>query len=176
MRTALLIIAQEGYQDRELDGTRKGLMDAGFAIALASTQAGTCTGKYGGSEEATVALRDVRVDDYDRIAFIGGPGAHALVDDADALRIARAAAASGRPFGAICIAPTILAAAGVLQGKRATVWDDGQGTQIRQIERSGAEFVEQSVVTDGLLVTGNGPDAAAEFGKRVAAMGGENPL
>ena len=75
MKKSLLIIAQQGFQDVELDGTRKGLVDAGFSIVLASTEAGECTGKFGGKETATVALRDVNVADYDRIAFIGGPGA-----------------------------------------------------------------------------------------------------
>jgi protease I len=176
MPISLLIIAQQGYQERELDGTRKGLMDAGFEVELASTEAGTCMGKFGGSEEAAVALRDVQVDDYDRIAFIGGPGAADFMKDEDALRIAREVALSGKPFGAICIAPTILAAAGVLQGKKATVWDDGKGTQIREIERSGAIFVNEPVVVDGVLVTGNGPAAAEEFGRVLGQITGEMPL
>jgi protease I len=176
MPTSLLIIAQQGYQDHELDGTRKGLMDAGFDVVLSSTEAGTCMGKFGGTEEATVALRDVDVHAYDRIAFIGGPGAVGLVEDADALRIAREVALSGKPLGAICIAPLIVAAAGVLQGKKATVWDDGHGTQIREMKRSGAIFVNEPVVTDGLLVTGNGPAAAEEFGKILAKMNGKKPL
>lgn len=174
--TALLIIAPNGYQDKELDETRRELVQAGFDVVLASSEAGTCTGKFGGTEEATVALRDVDVLEYDRIAFIGGPGAEAFAQDSDALRVAREAAVSGKPFGAICIAPTILAAAGVLRGKQVTVWDDGRGTQIREIERAGAIFVDVPVVRDGTIVTGNGPAAAEEFGKVLAKMKGENPL
>ncbi len=176
MSSALLIIAQNNYQDRELEGTRKGLIAAGFDVVLASSEAGTCTGKFGGSEVATIALKDVRIDAYERIAFIGGPGAEALVTHEEALRIAREAAASGTPLGAICIAPLILAAAGVLQGKQATVWDDGYGTQIRELERAGAIFVDAPVVEDGLLLTGNGPAAAGAFGKRLAKMDGKKHL
>lgn len=166
--TALLIIAKHGYQDYELKGTRDGLSAAGFEIVIASTDAGPCAGKFGGSEEATVALRNVRVTEYDRIAYIGGPGAGTLKDDSHALRIAREAMEAGLPLGAICIAPTILAAAGVLKGKRATVWDDGQGTQIAFLTSHGALFTGESVTTDGRIVTGSGPDAAEAFGKTFA--------
>ncbi len=176
MPSVLLIIAQHHYQDRELEGTRRGLIDAGLSVVLASKEVGMCTGKFGGTEEATVALRDVDVHAYDRIAFIGGPGAVGLVEDADALRIAQEMAVSSKPLGAICIAPLILAAAGVLEGKMATVWDDGRGTQIREMQRSGAVFVDEPVVTDGLLVTGNGPAAAEEFGRVLGHIIGEIPL
>lgn len=166
VKKALLIIAPRGFQDVELAGTRNALVEAGFDVVLASTSIGLCVGKFGGSETATVAMRDVAVADYDRIAFIGGPGAAALVADDDAKRIARDATAEHMPLGAICIAPTILAAAGVLKGKRATCWDDGQGTQFGILEHAGAVVVrDQAVVTDGLLVTGNGPEAAEEFGR-----------
>ncbi len=167
---ALLIIAPQGYQDVELDGTRKGLLEANFEVVLASTEAGVCTGKFGGKEQATVAMRDVNISDYDRIGFIGGPGAHELRDNADAHRIARETVRANKPLGAICIAPTILAAAGVLTGKRATVWNE-DGSESAGLEAAGAIYTGDSVTQDGLLVTGNGPKAAVEFGKAFASLG-----
>src|SRR3989338_4719871 len=108
-KKALIIIAQEGFQDKELEGTRNGLEAAGFSITLASVKRGECRGKFGSTEQAVIALKDVNVSDYDRIAYIGGPGAGALKDDPDALRIAQETVKTGKPLGAICIAPTILA-------------------------------------------------------------------
>lgn len=169
-RKALVIIAQEGFQDKELAGTRNGLLSGGFEIILASTEEGSCIGKFGSTEQAELALRDVHVADYDRVAFIGGPGAHTLKDDPDAKRIAVETVELGKPLGAICIAPTILAAAGVLKGRKATVWDDGKGTQIKFIEFLGATFTGDPVTQDGGIVTGCGPEAAEEFGKAFAAM------
>jgi protease I len=169
MRQALLIIAQRGYQDHELDGTRQGLLSGGFSIVLSSTEAGECIGKFGGSEQSTVALRDVRVKDYDCIAFIGGPGASALASDTDALRVANDAARADMPLGAICIAPTILAKARVLNGRKATVWnEDGQQSQL--LEQYGAEYTGDTVTVDGKIVTGNGPGAAVEFGTTLATL------
>lgn len=167
---ALLIIAQNGFQDVELKGVRDGLLAAGFSVVLSSTETGSCTGKFGSVETATVAIRGVRVSDYDRIAFIGGPGAAELADNPNATALARAVAKAGIPFGAICIAPTIFAKAGVLRGRKATVWDDGAGTQVNMLKAAGADFTGEPVTVHGLLVTGNGPDAAVEFGKVFAAL------
>jgi len=167
MTSALIIIAQHGYQDRELDGTRKGLLEADFEVTICSKDVGPCTGKLGGHEDATVAMRDVDVSQFDRFAFIGGPGARELKDDVEAQELARRIHSSGKIYGAICIAPTILAAAGVLKGKNATVWnkDDEPG---KFLELHGAVFTNEDVTVDGNLVTANGPDAAEAFGRALA--------
>ncbi|HLD32506.1 MAG TPA: DJ-1/PfpI family protein [Candidatus Peribacteraceae bacterium] len=169
MSKALVIIAQEGYQDRELEGTRNGLLSAGFDIVLASGETGDCRGKFGGTERAALALRDAEVGDYDRVVFIGGPGAISLASDPDALRLAQETVRAGKPLGAICIAPTILAKAHVLEGRRATVWDSA-GEQAGILEQYGAEYTGEPVTVDGIVVTANGPDAAEEFGKTIASI------
>jgi len=146
------------------------LVDADFAIIIGSKTKGSCTGKFGGNVEATVALKDVKVTDYDRIAFIGGPGAVAYASDPIALKIANATVRASIPLGAICIAPTILAKAHVLEGKKATTWDDGNGTQVALLEQMGAIYTGDTVTVDGLIVTGNGPEAAEEFGRAFASL------
>jgi len=167
--SALIIIAHSDFQDHEYKGTREGLEVADYSITVASTEVGTCTGKYGATEEATVKLSDVDVSRYDKVAFIGGPGAAALMDNADAHRIARETIKQGKKLGAICIAPTILARAGVLKGKRATVWDSG-GEQAAILESEGASYTGEDVTVDGDIVTANGPPAAKEFGIRLANL------
>jgi protease I len=166
MSKTLLIIAQQNYQDVELAGTQKGL---GGVQVIASTEAGVCTGKFGGKTTAALSLKDVHVEDYDRIAFIGGPGAEALKEDSEALRIARETVKAGKPLGAICIAPLILAHAGVLRDRKATVWDSG-GEQVRELEAQGAIFSGEAVTSDGLIVTGNGAPVAEEFGRILGSL------
>jgi protease I len=167
MQRALIVIAPSGYQDVEYAGTRKGLEDAGFAITIASTQAGPCRGKFGGEVTADVALKDAKAEGFDRVAFIGGPGARALADDPEAVRLAKEAEACPA-FGAICIAPLILAKAGVLRGKRATVWNE-DGRQESLLRAAGADYTGEAVTVDGTLVTANGPEAAEEFGRVLAS-------
>ena len=168
MKTALLVIAQNGYQDVELAGTQNALLAAGFEVTIASKEEGPCTGKFGGTEEALLAMRDVDPLAYDVLAFIGGPGAHALAEDPEAIVLAKSRFDTGKLIGAICVAPTILAAAGVLEGRHASVWDDGQGTQRRFLQERGAAFTADPVTVDGRIVTANGPDAAEEFGRTLA--------
>ncbi len=170
MKTALVVIARQGYQDVELDGLLKALKAQGFSVQLCSTVAGPCTGKFGGAKQAEIALKDADVSAYDRVAFVGGPGALALVENADALRVARDATKAGIVLGAICIAPLILAKAGVLKGKQATVWTDAKKDQIALLEAAGARYTGNTVTVDGMLVTGNGPNAADEFGRTFSTL------
>lgn len=170
MKKALLIIATNGFQDVELKAVRDALIAADFAVELASSRKGQCTGKFGSTEEALYGFEEIDLGNFDRVCFIGGPGAVAMADDAIAQHLTRSIVRSGKPLGAICIAPTILAKGGVLKGGKATVWDDGKGTQIDLLERCGAFYADVPVVVDGLIVTGNGPEAAVEFGKTFAAL------
>ena len=168
-KSALLIIAQKGFQDVELNGTRDGLTEAGFDVILASTEAGECVGKFGATEMAAVALKDVSVKDYDRIGYIGGPGAANLWQNADAKRIAQDTVNAQKPLGAICIAPKVLAAAEVLVGKKATVWNE-DGDQAGFMAIHDSEYTGEDITVDGLIVTGNGPKAAVEFGRTFASL------
>ena len=169
MKKALLIIAKQGFQDVELQGTRDGLTDADFDVILASTEAGPCIGKFGGEEDAAIVLKDVNVKDYDRIGFIGGPGAAQLWQNAEAKRIAQDTVKAKKPLGAICIAPKILAAAEVLVGKKATVWNEDDD-QAGFMALHDCEYTGEDVTVDGLIVTGNGPKAAEEFGRVFAGL------
>lgn len=169
MKNALVIIASEGFQDVELKGVRDALLAAGFTVMLGSTGVGPCAGKFGSEELSEIALPDVEITDYDRIVFIGGPGARELWDDGDAIDIATDIVEAGKPLGAICIAPGILAKAGVLKGKKATIWNT-DGKQAEVLTNAGAVFTDEPVTRDGMILTGNGPEAAEEFGKAFAAM------
>ena len=67
-------------------------------------------------------------------------------------------------MGAICISPALLAKAGVLEGKKATVWSRPLNKEpINILKRNGAIYEAKAVVVDGKIVTGNGPEAAEEW-------------
>lgn len=173
MKPVLLVLAQTGYQDHELQGTRAALLAAGFSVRIASKEAGACTGKFGGTETADLAMRDADVLEYACVAFIGGPGMAAYADDEEACYLAQATAMHGVLLGAICIAPLVLARAGVLAGGKATVWDPSTGSgqvptvggPIGVLQECGAIYTGEDVTTDGLIVTANGPKAATVFGE-----------
>jgi len=113
----------------------------------------------GATVKPDVLLTDVAADDYDAMVFIGGTGAKEYWDDPNAQQLAREAVRQGKLLAAICLAPVTLARAGVLDGKRATVWPDQQG----ELRKAGGTYEGERVVVDGKLVTGSGPEAAQEF-------------
>jgi protease I len=166
---AVLIIAKKGYQDVEYGNTRKGLEEAGIEVTVAGSEVGDAEGGLGGSTTIDKAMSEIQVDDFDAVVYIGGPGASGYQQDPEAHRIAKEAVEKGKILAAICIAPTILAYAGVLGGKKATTWDDGQKTQATILENNGAVYTGEDVTQDGKLITANGPNAADKFGKTIAS-------
>jgi len=166
-KKALFIIAQEDYQDKEYGDTKKVLEDAGVEVITASKEVGPCQGAFGLTTEATVALTEVNVSDYDAIVFIGGSGASVYQHDTQAHLTAQEAINRNKILAAICISPTTLAYAGVLEGKKATVWDDGKRTQAKILEENGATFTGEEVTVDGNIITANGPPAAEKFGQAI---------
>ena len=165
MGDVLMVIAPERFRDEEVAGTREVLAAEGHVVAVASTRAGTAVGADGLRVAVDHRLADVRGDEWDAVVFIGGPGARAIWSDPDAIRLAREADAARRVIGAICVAPVILAHAGLLQGREATVWPGERG----RLAIAGALTSPLHVVVDGRLVTADGPAQAHRFGVAVAA-------
>ena len=104
------------------------------------------------------------VDDYNAIVFIGGQGAVEYFDNPIALNIAREAAAKRKVLAAICIAPTVLANAGVLTGVRATSFISERD----RLVQSGAVYTGAPVERDRFIITASGPLAAVPFGRAIA--------
>lgn len=156
----LMVVAQHEFRDEEFIEPRRALEEAGHHVVVASKQAGPCIGVNGSAVRASVALAEVRADRFDGAVFVGGPGARALFDDRDAHRIAVDLSRSGKVLGAICIAPVILARAGVLVGRRVTVFP----TEADAIAAKHALPQHQDLVIDGKLVTASGPKHARAFG------------
>ena len=169
-KLAVVVVAPRGYQDLELKGALGALEEQGYGAVLASNEVGQCTGALGGTVQAELALRGVKVHEFDRVAFIGGPGSRVLFEDADAHRVAREFASAGKVVGAICLAPTILAVAGVLKGHRATVWTSADQKQARVLESHGATYTGEPVTVSGQFVTANGPSVSARWGEAFAKL------
>ncbi len=166
MTKVLLIVAQDGYQDHEYGAPKDILEKAGIEVITASKKAGICKGRFGYLTKATLSLAEVKVKDYQAIVFIGGPGAVKYQQDGEAQSLAQEAVNQNKILAAICIAPTILAYAGVLKWKKATVWNE-DGQQGKVLEKNEAIFTNEAVTVDGKLITANGPAAAEEFGKKI---------
>lgn len=163
MANILIVIAEEGYQDKELSDTKQELEGRGHNTFLAST-ALTAKGKLGGSEIVNLLLNNAEENDYDALVFIGGPGTEQYFTDKKALSLAQKFNEKGKLIGAICAAPSILANAGLLKNKTCTAFP----SEKENIEKNGGRFTGAPVEKDNNIITGNGPEAAKAFGKAIA--------
>lgn len=162
----LMVVAPEGYRDEEFRDPKEVFEEAGAEVIVASKGVETAKGKISDTVKVDMDISDVVAFDYDAVIFVGGPGATVYFDDPIAQKIARDAAEAGRIVGAICIAPSILANAGLLEGKKATSFPSEQ----KNIEPKCAEYTGDEVTVDGNIVTANGPDAADAFGRAIANL------
>ena len=104
------------------------------------------------------------VDDYDVIIFIGGIGACEYYRDKKVLSLAVKTFNKGKKTCAICVAPLILANAGLLKNKNATIYKD----LVQMLKEHSAKYTGKQVEVDGNIITANGPNAARLFGQIIA--------
>jgi protease I len=167
-KTVAVIIAFEDFRDEEYFKTVEVLSKNEIEKKVISTKEGAAKGADGGEVNVDLTLKDFKVRNFDAIVFIGGPGAIDELDNKRFYRITKEAVSKNKILAAICISPTILAKAGVLEGKRATVWASTLDRQpIKILEDNGADYINEKVVQDGNIITANGPQAAGEFGRKI---------
>ncbi len=158
----LMIIAPAKFRDEELFETRRVIEKQGGRVTLASSNGKPSTGMLGGEAVPDVKLSDVDPEDFDAVVFVGGGGSEVYFDDPTAHKVAKIAKGSGKAVCAICIAPSILANAGILEGKNATVWKGDK--YVGLVKKGGAKYTGEPVTVDGQVITANGPTSAKKFG------------
>lgn len=170
-RRVCMVIAPDRFRDEELFETRRVLEAGGVRVTVASRTTAPAKGMLGGVAKPDIAVDAIDPAAYDALVFVGGGGAEVYFDDAKVHALARSAEQGGKLVAAICIAPSILANAGLLAGRKATVWNGAKYVGI--LKAKGATYLEAPVVRDGRFVTGNGPEAAREFGEALLEALGE---
>ena len=160
----LMVVAQANFKDEEYFTPKDTFESVGFDVRTVSKNMGMAK-SVGGQEVEVSGVVGENGDDYDAVVLIGGPGIISYYMDTDYQQVARQAFEGGKIVGAICLAPNILANGGILEGKRATVF--GSETQLVS---HGAAYTGESVTVDGNIITGIGPDAAAEFADAIVRM------
>jgi len=167
-KSILIVIAFNNFQDEEYSMSEYLFYIAGGKSKVASTQLGEATGVNGTKVQVNFLINEVNLDEFDAVVFIGGSGALGDLDNENSYKLIRDAVAKDKVVSAICISPVILAKAGVLSGKKATVWTSVSDTSaIDILEQNGAIYENKSVVADGKIITGSGPEASEEFAMNV---------
>ncbi|MEE1621898.1 DJ-1/PfpI/YhbO family deglycase/protease [Zafaria sp. Z1313] len=125
-RNILAVVANRGVEQDELKVPLERLRAAGADVVVAAPEAGeveSLVGDWDRGERFAVdaVLEEVDPGGFDLLLLPGGTlNADAVRIDADAQRIARAFAASGRPVASICHGPWLLVETGLVRGKTLT--------------------------------------------------------
>ncbi len=167
-KSILFIIAHRGFNDTEYRLPRDMFERLGAKVIVASSDTTMACGMYDLKVKPDTLISEIHNIPYDAVIFIGGMGAQTYWDDTVAHKIANTALQENKILGAICIAPVILVYAGVLRWKEATVWANKRTKHILKQEK--VKYIEKPVVTDGKIVTANGPIAAKEFAEEITRL------
>ena len=157
MKCALVLFA-EGSEELEAITIVNILRRGGVGVTLAGLTAGALRGARGVTIQPDTTLDLALQQSFDMIVLPGGqPGTNNLKADNRVIHLLQQMAQQGKYVAAICAAPSVLAAAGLLDGKRATCFPtclDGFPKVILQTS---------AVVEDGNLITSRGPGTAMDF-------------
>lgn len=158
--TSVLVPLAQGCEELEAVTVIDLLRRAGIEVVTAGLEDGPVRASRG-----TRLLPDTTLDaamgrDFDMIVLPGGlPGADHLRADARIISLLQRMAAAGRYTAAICAAPKVLAAAGLLDGRRATAYPGTlDGLAVPRLQP-----VAEPVVHDDRIITSRGPGTAMDF-------------
>jgi protease I len=122
----------------------------------------TYTEKPGHNFMLNANFGEANAEDYDALMIAGGRAPEYLRLDDRVIEIVRSFAEQDKPIAAICHAAQILAAAGVIRGRRVS----GYSACAPEVRLAGAEFVDTEpdrAIRDGNLITGFAWSAHPEF-------------
>ncbi|MBW4042020.1 MAG: DJ-1/PfpI/YhbO family deglycase/protease [Acidobacteria bacterium] len=168
-RTVLAVVTNSGVEQDELVIPLEHLRGNGATVDVAAEAGAEVVTLVGDKDPGctvspTTTIGAVDPSAYDLLLLPGGAiNADALRLDADAVAIAKAFVAAGRPIAAICHAPWTLVEAGAVDGKRLTSFRSLRSDLLN----AGGDWVDRSVVVDDsagwTLITSRDPDDLDDF-------------
>lgn len=165
-KKVLMVVAQEGFRDEEFFEPRDVFEDAGLTITVASKTTDVATGALGGTVRPDVPIDKVIISEYDAIVISGGGGSRKLLwPDKKLQQLVADAFEHDKIVAAICVSPVVLARAGVLEGKKATVFKDPES--IKELKKGKANYEDADVIVTENIITARDPPSAEAFGEAV---------
>ena len=156
----VLVPLAPGFEEIEAITVIDILRRAGVDVVVAGTQPGPIEASRKTKHLADCTLDDVRAEDFDMIVLPGGqPGATNLRNDPRIRKLIEMLQARNCRIAAICAAPTVLAACGVLKGRAAT----SHPVVRAEVAAAAKRISDERVVIDGPVITSQAAGTAMEF-------------
>lgn len=163
-RPAAAVLLAEGFEEIEAVTVVDVLRRAEVETVIVGVTGERVVGAHAIEIRADCRLEEIGARRFDAVVLPGGmPGAARLRDDDRVRSLLVEQHDRGGIVAAICAAPMALAAAGLLEGRRATCYPTFR-------DRLGsARYADEPVVEDGAVVTSRGPATALAFALALVA-------
>ncbi len=165
MKTIAFLL-HNNFEQAEYEEVNEQLTEKGYNTLLITTndskevQAMIQDVNKGDIFTADIFAADANSAEYDALVLPGGTvNADTIRGNKEAHVIINAINDAGKPLAVICHAPWVLINTGIAKGKTLTAYPTLQ----LDLENAGAKFVDESVQTDGNLITSRNPDDISNF-------------
>ena len=160
------ILLGNGFEEAEALVPADLLRRAGIEVALTSLEGELVAGSHGITVKADQTLAQIKLSDVKLVMLPGGlGGVQALGSDPRVKELVHAVLKQGGYVAAICAAPTLLAAFGLLEGKKAVCYPGMENEMAGAIPQPSVPFV-----MDGHIITGEAAGAAFPFGLKLVEL------
>jgi protease I len=162
------ILVAEGFEQVEMTGPRKALVDAGAKAEIVSPAKGEVQGwnhfDKGERFKVDAPLESASAANYDALLLPGGvANPDQLRGNPKAVQFVKEFVEGGKPIGVICHGPWTLIEAGAVKGRTITSWP----TLKTDLLNAGAKWVDQEVVTDRGIVSSRKPADIPAFSRKL---------
>ncbi|MDC3960557.1 type 1 glutamine amidotransferase [Polyangium jinanense] len=162
----IAVLAADGFEQVELFGPARAIGDEGGEVEVLSLRPGKIVGMNvdvpGRRVRVQRTIREADPGEYDALFVPGGfIGPDFLRQSQEVREFVRAFDAAGKPIGAICHGPWVLASAGILRGRHITSWPGIRDDLVN----AGATWRDEAVVRDGNIISSRGPQDLPVFTK-----------
>lgn len=162
----LMVIAPNNFRDEEFKTPYDLFTKSGVKVVVASTATTPARGMNGMVVKPDVTLEEVKTDDFDGLVVVGGSGCEQLWDNVTLHTIVQSFNEQSKMVAAICLAPVVLARAGILEDKIVTAYPSVRD----DIGKSCARCTDSDIEVSGNVITCSGPAAAPDFAEAILDM------
>ena len=154
------------FNEEEFFITKDLLEKNKFKSFTASDTRDMCEGTNGKKFKPDLRLENINANNFAGFILIGGFGAKEYINNVKLYKILNDFNRSNKIIAAICIAPIILAAAGLLNGKSATCFPEVK----QDLIKPDIDYKDLPVVVAKNIITANGPKASFEFAESILVL------